>query len=174
MAHNWNYGILATPARTIVKTRLNIQFWCLYFSSNGITRRRRDASSSIKFASSNIFVLPNYPKRLSPTGLEIQYTVLFPVASNHSVSKVLDLQTAVDALEQSKKNISNQLGVTLVVAKIVELNPLKNTKDGPTRKTTSAGIYVGAIIGALGLITLLAFTIFCLKRKRLVDFDVST
>ena len=22
MAHNWNYGILATPARTIVKTRL--------------------------------------------------------------------------------------------------------------------------------------------------------
>ena len=25
MAQNWNYGILATPARTIVKTRLNTQ-----------------------------------------------------------------------------------------------------------------------------------------------------
>ena len=25
IAHNWNYGILATPARTIVKTRLNIE-----------------------------------------------------------------------------------------------------------------------------------------------------
>ena len=24
IAHNWNYGILATPARTIVKTRLKL------------------------------------------------------------------------------------------------------------------------------------------------------
>ena len=24
IAHNWNYGILATPARTIAKTRLNV------------------------------------------------------------------------------------------------------------------------------------------------------
>ena len=26
IAHNWNYGILATPARTIVKTRLDVCF----------------------------------------------------------------------------------------------------------------------------------------------------
>ena len=119
-------------------------------------------------------MLPNYPKRLSPTRTEIQYTVLLLLASNHSGSRVLDSRTTLDALEQSKKNISNQLGLILVDTKIVQLNPIKQTKNDPTGKTTNAGIYVGVIIAVLGLIAVFAFTIICLRRKRLVDFEAST
>ena len=48
IAHNWNYGILATPARTIVKTRLKLLFDTLPLEGKGRITRSHEG---IKFTS---------------------------------------------------------------------------------------------------------------------------
>ena len=143
--------------------------YILCFHRNNEVRKRRELLRSIKFTAINIYVIPGYPKVLSSSKYELQYTVLSPTAHNQSSSKVLNINTAKNALEVYTESVSKKLRVTLLESSIVGVGQSQQStgdKPGPKEPEPNIWVYVGSAAGALILIALVVYATVYFTRRR--------
>ena len=143
------------------------------FYSNRKVRKRRGSDHLLKFTTTDIFLLPNHPRKVTQSTYELQYTVFFPHINNQSSSKLLKIHTVKDAFEDYRTFISRRLGVSLghstiipFDAKITEQQP-KTTEQQSAKnitRTTSNRFgtteIVGIAIGTTAAVVVVALIVY--------------